>query len=200
MSTPDTPANPARPVSTSERTTALPPRDSSGTGPRGAEWSGGRYPPAPAPGDGVSAPLHGPAPRPAAVAAAPGTPGPRARRARLVVARVDPWSVMKLSFVLAVAAGIVWVVAVFVLWSVLDAMGVFSSVGQLIEDITRGESAGEGFQLLDYVALNKVMGVTTILALVNVVMITALATLGAFLYNVTSGLVGGLTVTLSEDS
>ena len=59
----------------------------------------------------------------------------RARRARLVLSRVDPWSVMKLAFLLSIALAIVAVVAVFVLWSVLDAMGVFDSVGSTAESV-----------------------------------------------------------------
>ncbi|MGH8940958.1 MAG: DUF3566 domain-containing protein, partial [Actinomycetes bacterium] len=61
----------------------------------------------------------------------------KARRARLVLARVDPWSVMKLSFLLAIALAIIAVVAVFVLWTVLDTMGVFDAVGRGVESVTR---------------------------------------------------------------
>ena len=124
---------------------------------------------------------------------------PRARKARLVIARVDPWSVMKMSFLLAIALAIVAIVAVFVVWSVLDTMGVFDSVGGTVESITRSSDNSQGVDILDYVGLSKVLSLTVVLAAVNVVLMTALCTLAAFLYNMAASLVGGLHVTFTED-
>ena len=124
---------------------------------------------------------------------------PRARRARLVLARVDPWSVMKLSFLLSIALAIIALVAVFVLWSVLDSMGVFDSVGKTVESVTRSSDNAQGLDILDYVGLGRVLSLTMVLAAVNVVLMTALCTLGAFMYNMAASLVGGLNVTFTED-
>jgi Transmembrane domain of unknown function (DUF3566) len=121
------------------------------------------------------------------------------RKARLVLGRVDPWSVMKLSFLLSVGIAIVAFVAVLVLWSVLDRMGVFDSVGSTVESVTRSSDNAQGIDILSYVGLSRVLGVTALLAGVNVVLMTALGTLGAFLYNLAASLVGGLHVTLTED-
>ena len=136
-----------------------------------------------------------------APATSPGRPvgRPRARRARLVLARVDPWSVMKLSFLLAIALAVIAVVAVFVIWTVLDTMGVFDSVGSTVESITRSSDNSQGVDILDYVGLSRVLSLTIVLAGVNVVLMTALATLGAFMYNMAASLVGGLNVTFTED-
>lgn len=119
--------------------------------------------------------------------------------ARLSVARVDPWSVMKLSFLLSLALGIVLVVATFLVWTALDSMGVFSSASSTLKELTSGESGG-AFDLMDYIALRRVMTLAGMLALVNIVLMTALSTLCAFLYNITAALVGGLQVTLREES
>jgi Transmembrane domain of unknown function (DUF3566) len=135
-----------------------------------------------------------PVPRPATTIRRTG----RVRKARLRLMRVDPWSVMKTAFLLSVALGITMFVAVAVLWSVLDAAGVFSSVGRLIQDLTSSET-NAGFQLENYTALSRVLGFTTLIAVVDVVLVTALATLGAFLYNLSASLLGGLEVTLAED-
>ena len=135
-----------------------------------------------------------PAPRPPTTIRRSG----RVRKARLRLMRVDPWSVMKTAFLLSVAVGITLFVAVAVLWSVLDAAGVFSSVGRLIQDLTSSET-NAGFQLENYTALSRVLGFTTLIAVVDVVLVTALATLGAFLYNLSASLLGGLEVTLAED-
>ena len=124
---------------------------------------------------------------------------PKARRARLVLARVDPWSVMKLGFLLSIALAIIAVVAILVLWTVLDTMGVFDSVGRTVESVTRSNDNAQGVDILDYVGLSRVLTVTVVLAAVNVVLMTALSTLGAFMYNMAAGLVGGLHVTFTED-
>jgi len=122
----------------------------------------------------------------------------RVRKARLRLLRVDPWSVMKTAFLLSVALGIAIFVAVAVLWSVLDAAGVFGAVGGLVQDLTQSET-GTGVDIESYTSLSRVLGFTTLIAVVDVVLVTALATLGAFLYNLSAGLLGGLEVTLAED-
>lgn len=120
------------------------------------------------------------------------------RRARLRLTRVDPWSVMKTAFLLSVAFGIVTVVSVFIVWSVLGAAGVWDSINATAQDILGDESAG-GFDVTAYVGTSRVMGFTMLVAVVDVVLLTAVATLGAFLYNMAAALLGGVEVTLAED-
>jgi hypothetical protein len=122
----------------------------------------------------------------------------RVRKARLRLLRVDPWSVMKTAFLLSVALGITLFVAVAVLWSVLDAAGVFSSIDDIITDMTASD-ANSGIDINQYIELSRVLGFTTLIAVVDVVLLTALATLGAFLYNLSASLLGGLELTLAED-
>jgi hypothetical protein len=131
---------------------------------------------------------------------APGaTPRPRGtRRARLRLVHLDPWSVMKTSFLLSIAFGIVTVVAVAVVWSVLGAAGVWDSINQTVSDVLGGDSA-QKFDVQNYVGTSRVLGFTMIVAVVDVVLITAISTLGAFLYNLAAALLGGVEVTLAED-
>ena len=124
--------------------------------------------------------------------------GTSARRARLRLTRVDPWSVMKTSFLLSVAFGIVTVVSVFIVWSVLGAAGVWDSINATAGDIL-GDEAASGFDVTSYVGTSRVMGFTMLVAAVDVVLLTAVATLGAFLYNMAAALLGGIEVTLAED-
>lgn len=152
------------------------------------------------PGSRPPAPGGRPAARKAPARKVPPRPGARPapgapRRVRLTVARVDPWSVMKLAFLLSVAIGIAMVVAAGVLWTVLDGMGIFTQVNDFLSQIL---GAGR-FDVNDYIGFGKVVSLGTVIAVVNVVLLTALATLGAFLYNIATNLVGGLHVTLSDD-
>ena len=123
----------------------------------------------------------------------------RVRKARLRVARVDPWSVMKVSFVLSIALGIVTLVGTAVVWEVLSSLGVFSSLNKTVGDLTSGSTGTSTFNLASVLSFTRVEGYMLIVALVDVVLVTALATLGAYLYNLSSGFVGGLEVTLAED-
>jgi hypothetical protein len=122
----------------------------------------------------------------------------RMRRARLKIANVDPWSVMKVSFLFSVAIAVMGLVAVTLLWALLDMMGVFSTVGNTIDDVTGGPASG-GFDVQAFFSLSRVLGFTTIIALVDIVLLTALATVGAYLYNVTTDFVGGIEITLAEE-
>ncbi|MEV8307673.1 DUF3566 domain-containing protein [Streptomyces flavidovirens] len=123
---------------------------------------------------------------------------PRTRKARLRVAKADPWSVMKVSFLLSIALGICTVVAAAVLWMVMDAMGVFSTVGGTISEAT-GSNESNGFDLQSFLSLPRVLIFTSVIAMIDVVLATALATLGAFIYNLSAGFVGGVELTLAED-
>lgn len=125
-------------------------------------------------------------------------PVPRVRKARLRVAKADPWSVMKVSFLLSIALGICTIVAVAVLWMVMDAMGVFSSIGATIGEATESADGG-GFDLESFLSLSRVLLFTSVIAAIDVVLATALATLGAFVYNLSAGFVGGVELTLAED-
>ena len=120
------------------------------------------------------------------------------RRARLRLVHLDPWSVMKTSFLLSIAFGIVTVVSVAVVWGVLGAAGVWDSINSTVTDVLGSES-GAGFDVEDYLGTSRVLGFTMIVAVVDVILITAIATLGAFLYNLAAALLGGLEVTLAED-
>ncbi|MGL5865610.1 MAG: DUF3566 domain-containing protein [Dermatophilaceae bacterium] len=117
---------------------------------------------------------------------------------RLTVSRVDPWSAMKISFLLSVAFGIALVVTAVVLWTVLEAMGVFTSVNSVVSDVLPS-NGGQPFNIKDFVGFGRVVSLATVLAVVDVIIITAIATLGAFLYNVSSALVGGVQLTLTDD-
>ena len=137
--------------------------------------------------------------RSAGTAARPVGSQVRVRKARLRVARVDPWSVMKVAFVLSIALGIVTLVGTAVVWEVLNGLGVFTSLNKTVGDLTSSGSGTDSFNLASVLSFTRVEGYMLIVALVDIVLVTALATLAAYLYNLSSGFVGGLEVTLAED-
>ncbi len=141
---------------------------------------------------------HRPSP---AVSPAPPTEANRRvapRRVKLTVSRVDPWSVMKMSFLLSVAIGIAGVVMMTVLWMILSSMGVFADINRTVEDVLSSNSSSR-FDLMDYIGLGRVVSLSIVIGVIDVILLTAISTLGAFLYNVCSALVGGLQLTLTDD-
>ena len=131
-----------------------------------------------------------------------GRPAPRRsgpRRVRLTAQRIDPWSVFKISFLVSVALGIAGVVMVALLWTVLSGMNVFSTVSDFFTQVTSGETGGPSFDLMDYFGFGRVVSLAAVLGVLNVFLLTALATLTAFLYNICAALVGGTQVTLSDE-
>ena len=164
----------------------------------GTQTQGGQ----PARHGGVQPPMPtGPVAAPPAAVRRPRTGArttPRTRKARLRVAKADPWSVMKVSFLLSIALGVCTVIAAAVLWMVMDAMGVFSTVGGTISEAT-GSNEGNGFDLQSFLSLPRVLIFTGVIAVIDVVLATALATLGSFIYNLSAGFVGGVELTLAED-
>ncbi|HEX5407687.1 MAG TPA: DUF3566 domain-containing protein [Pseudonocardiaceae bacterium] len=122
-------------------------------------------------------------------------PGRGPRRASLQVRRVDPWSVLKLAFVLSVALFFVWLVAVGVLYGVLDGMGVWDRVNGTYNEFAQNTSSGSSGPLI---TASRVFGIAAIIGAINIVLFTALATVGSFVYNVSADLAGGLEITLAE--
>lgn len=118
------------------------------------------------------------------------------RKVRVLLARVDPWSVLKIGFLLSIAAGIMLFVAVNIIWNVLNTMGIWTMVNDWVNTLFNGEKE---VKITDFVKYPKVMSATTLIAVVNVVLITGLSVVGAFLYNVVAKVVGGVYLTLTDD-
>jgi hypothetical protein len=125
-------------------------------------------------------------------------PVARARKARLVLKRIDPWSVFLYSVVASIFLGIALVIAVGFLYAVMSKLGVLSSLNTLIGDVTA--APGTTATPSQFFSAGKVMTFAGLIAALDVVLLTALSTLGAFLYNLCAALTGGIEVTLTDQS
>ena len=113
-------------------------------------------------------------------------------RASMQIRHVDPWSVLKVSLVLSVALFFAWMIAVAFLYLVLGGMGVWAKLNSNVGDLLNNTSNSE------LVSSGTIFGGATLIGLVNIVLFTAMATVGAFIYNLTTDLVGGVEVTLAD--
>jgi hypothetical protein len=118
------------------------------------------------------------------------------RRARLQLRHIDTWSALKISLVLSIALFFVWMVAIGILYGVLSGLGVFDALNDLFGQL--GSSSGDEEVVSDVITPGIVFGGAAVIGAINIVLMTALCTVGAFIYNMCSDLVGGLEVTLSE--
>lgn len=151
----------------------------------------------------VTAPKPAPGPAPAAPQGAQRGAQKKAqskrsaRTAHLTVARVEPWSVMKFSFVVSLVAFVILFVAVSVLYATLSSIGVFESLQHVVSSLTSSQDSA-GVNAAHWFSASRVLSYTAILGGFNIVLITAMSTIGAVVYNLTSRLVGGVEVTLRE--
>ena len=123
----------------------------------------------------------------------------RTRRARLRISRIDPWSVMKTSLLFGIAGGIIFVVATYVLMSVIQATGLFDAVNTMVKDILASPSDTTTFDITTYINTKRATGLAALIGAIDVVIFTALATVFSFLYNLSATMLGGLEITLAED-
>ncbi|SIR99142.1 DUF3566 domain-containing protein [Williamsia sterculiae] len=144
--------------------------------------------------------IHHPQADPAHNHAVPTETGPQGHRGPLRAAvqlrRVDPWSAFKISAVLSVASFFIWMIAIGVLYLILDGMGVWdqvnSSFGTLVSSNDTADTSS--FEI----TAGGVFGVAALIGAINMVLFTALATIGSFIYNFSADLIGGLEVTLAD--
>jgi len=120
-----------------------------------------------------------------------------ARRANLVIARLEPWSVMKFSFLMSLVAWVVLFVAVALLYYALSGLGVFAAIQRTLSSVTSSQSSA-GVNLASWTSPSRVLGYTMLIGAVDIILITALSTLGAVIYNLVTHLGGGIEVTLKE--
>jgi hypothetical protein len=121
----------------------------------------------------------------------------QARKANLVISRVEPWSVMKFSFLISLVLWIVMFVAVALLYYALSSLGVFAALQRTLASVTSSQTSA-GVDLTKWTSAPRILGYTMLLGAVDVVLITAIATVGAVVYNLVTHLGGGIEVTLKE--
>lgn len=121
---------------------------------------------------------------------------PRARRMNLSLTHINAWSVAKVTFMLAIAGAIINIIAAALVWLLLDAVGVFGRMTQIMS--STGLDAGS-LDLQNILSFSTMLSAVTIISVIGVVLITLLVTIITLLYNVVSTLVGGVHITLGDD-
>ncbi len=113
-----------------------------------------------------------------------------AKQVRLKLVYIDFWSSVKLSFLVGLCLAIIAIVGTFLVWTVLNQTGIFDQINSLFKDI----SGAGGADLKSILGLGQVMGFSLIVAILDIVVITALGAIFALLYNLSVKITGGLLV------
>ena len=119
----------------------------------------------------------------------------RVNRVRRIIRKIDPWTVLKVTLVLNFVIALTVVLGFSIMWVLLVNAG----VPQGLEDIARR------LALLDQNAslvgnVEPLFTGLVSLAVVYMLTQTAIATVGAFFYNLVSDIVGGIEVVVLEES
>ena len=118
------------------------------------------------------------------------------RLASLQLKRIDPWTVLKISLIVAIVMFFVWMIAVGVLYLALGSMDVWTKLnttyGTLVSPDTTTGTTGS------LVTPTGVFTVAAVIGAINIVLFTALSTVAAFVYNAAAGMSGGVEITLGE--
>jgi len=122
----------------------------------------------------------------------PGAP----RKVRVLLSRIDPWSALKIGFLLSIAIGIMTMVASYILWHTLNAMGTWSTINEWVAKLF---TQGQEVNILQFFDFGKDMSAMLLVSVVNVVLISGLFVIVAFIYNMIARVVGGVYITLTDD-
>lgn len=144
------------------------------------------------PGDPASSNLHTVGGVPTRAAGVRTQSASGALRAGMQLRSIDPWTTFKVAGVVSVVLFFVWMIAVGALYVVLNGMGVWAKINDSFQTLVNEQA---GATLL---SAGDVFTYAGLVGLANVVLFTALATVGAFIYNLCADLVGGIEVTLAD--
>jgi hypothetical protein len=112
------------------------------------------------------------------------------RRVRRVIRKIDPWTVLKVSLIFNAVSGLVFVLGVWVMWSLAVQRGIPDQVSDFFAN----------FALVFNPEGELYFRVVVLLTVIAMVLFTAFLTLGAVMYNLISDVVGGVELIVLEET
>lgn len=123
-------------------------------------------------------------------------PKEQTKQVRLRLRSIDIWSAVKAGFLVSIALGIATIIGAWLIWAVLANSGIFSSFGDLLGSIL---GDGSTLNIEEQFSFGSVMSTALTLALLNIVLTTALVAIWAALFNLISKIIGGVSVTFTNN-
>lgn len=116
-------------------------------------------------------------------------------RIKMTISKVDPLAALKLGFLISVVIGFMIVIAMAIIWFVLDGIHVFAEMQGLLETL----NSAQLLEMMQYLEFGRWMSFAVIVAILDIVLMTALSAVAAVVYNIISALVGGLRITVTDE-
>ena len=116
-------------------------------------------------------------------------------RVRRIIRRIDPWTVLKVSFVVYLVAAFAFMLASVMFWEVVERSGIPQRITEFLVQITLLDDGEAPFSNTE-----QFVRLSAILAVAWAVMACGLTTLGAIMYNLVADVVGGVEVVLLEEN
>lgn len=117
------------------------------------------------------------------------------RQIKMTISKVDPLAALKLGFLISVVIGFMIVIAMAIVWFVLDGIHVFAEMQGLLETL----NSAQLLEMMQYLEFGRWMSFAVIVAILDIVLMTALSAVAAVVYNIISALVGGLRITVTDE-
>jgi hypothetical protein len=111
------------------------------------------------------------------------------RRARLVIRKIDPWSVLKFSLLFYFCLLLIMLLGSAIIFAILKAFGVIENIEKLIRDLSEATFTISGGAIFRWLFLFGLLGA---------VVASAVTVFLAFLYNLIADVVGGIEVSVAE--
>lgn len=108
------------------------------------------------------------------------------KQVRLKLVYIDFWSAVKFSFLVSICFAIVSVVATLLIYTVLVSTGVLATVNDVFMDIVGGDTS-----LMNIIGFSQILGFAIVIAILNIIVGTALGAIGALIYNLLVRVLGG---------
>lgn len=116
-------------------------------------------------------------------------------RVRRIIRRVDPWTVLKVSFVVYLVAAFAFMLASVMFWEVVERSGIPQRITEFLIQITLLDE-GEA----PLANTEQFVRLSAILAVAWAVLSCGLTTLAGIVYNLVADVVGGVEVVLLEEN
>ena len=113
------------------------------------------------------------------------------RRARLVLRKIDPWSVLKFSLLFYFCLLLIMWLGSAIIFAILKSFGVIANIEKLVRDLA---SDGTAFTISG----GSIFRWLFLFGLLGAVVASAMTVFLAFLYNLIADVVGGIEVTVAE--
>ncbi len=116
-------------------------------------------------------------------------------RVRRIIRRVDPWTVLKVSFIVYLVAAFAFMLASVMFWEVVERSGIPQQITEFLVQITLLEEGEAPFSNTEqFIRLSAILSVTW------AVLACGLTTMAAVMYNLVADVVGGVEVVLLEEN